>query len=184
MHQINIRLNEKNFDRLDKISRESGHSPSTMGSNIISQWVDLYHCKIRRGDVIFSKPILKKLLDALDRSYIDEISEYMAGHIIKEIKMQEGDVNYASLVEHILKWNKVNHLPINKINKNANDLNQANLDETEMFVSRHMLGRNWSELECKTYKKTFENIGRTIVSSEYDDDTFSFEVIKRRELAR
>ena len=186
MHQINIRLNEKNFGILNRISDESSQSPSTMGSIIINQWLDIYHCKVRRGDIMFSQPILKRLLDSLDRTQIDDISEFMANHIIKEIKMQEGEVNYHNLIEHILKWNKANHLPLNKISKknnvNKNSFNQTNLDESDVFVSRHTLGRNWSEIECKTYKNAFELIGRTIMSSEYDDDTFSFEVIKKREL--
>ena len=178
MHQLNIRLDEKNFEILNKISHESSQSPSTFGSHIVKQWIEFYYCKMRRGDVIFSQSILRKLLDALDKSHIDEISEFMANYIIKEIKMQEGNVDYSVLVDHILKWNKANHLHMSIIEKT----NHHNTNESDIFTSRHNLGGNWSEMECKTYKRVFEMIGRTILSSEYDDDTFSFEVIKKREL--
>jgi len=175
MHQLNIRLDEKNFEILNKISRESSQSPSTLGSYIVKQWIEFYYCKMRRGDVIFSQPILKKLLDALDKSHIDDVSEFMANYIIKEIKMQEGDVKYSVLVDHIIKWNRANHLPISVIEKTNHDAN-----ESDIFVSHHNLGRTWSEMECKTYMQAFEMIGKTIMSNEYDEDTFSFEVIKTR----
>ena len=177
MYQLNIRLNEKSFEMLNKISDESNQSPSTLGSHIVKQWIEFYYCKMRRGDVIFSQSILRKLLDALDKSHIDEVSEFMANHIIKEIKMQEGNADYPVLVDHILKWNKVNHLHMSMIEKTNHNVNESNI-----FTSRHNLGKNWSEMECKTYKRVFEMIGKTILSSEYDEDTFSFEVIKKREL--
>ena len=139
---------------------------------------------MRRGDIIFSQPILRKMLGALDKSHIEDVSEFMASHIIKEIKIQEGDVSYFSLIEHILKWNKANHLSLNKIKKkpNGNNIDRKNLNESDVFVSRHNLGKIWSEMECKTYKRVFEMIGKTVISSEYDEDTFSFEVIGTREI--
>ena len=178
MYQLNIRLDEKIFGMLNKISYESSQNPSALGSCIVRQWIEFYYCKMRRGDVILSQPILRKILGTIDKSRLDEVSEFTANYMIKEIKMQEGDVDYPILVDHILKWNRVNHLHMSMIEKT----NHHHTNESDIFTSRHNLGGNWSEMECQTYKKTFEMIGKTILSSEYDDDTFSFEVIKKREL--
>ena len=175
-HQLNIRLNQKNYTILDQISKDQNQSPSTVGSQIISQWIEFYYYKMHRGDVIFSRQILKKIMGILDKSKIDKVSEFMAKHIIKEIRLQEGNVTYPVLTEHILKWNKGNNLKLNKITQN--DVGNYN-DSSDMFISKHSLGCNWSELECKTYTKAFEMIGKTVVSREYDEDSFCFSVINR-----
>ena len=104
-HQLNIRLNHENFTLLNQISKDSKQSPSTVGSQIISQWIEFYYYKIHRGDVIFSKQVLKKIIGILDKSEIDKISKFMAKHIIKEIRLQEADVTYPVLSDRILKWN-------------------------------------------------------------------------------
>jgi hypothetical protein len=77
-HQLNIRLDHENFTLLNQISKDAKQSPSTVGSQIISQWMEFYYYKIHRGDVIFSKQVLKKIIGILDKSDIDKISEFMA----------------------------------------------------------------------------------------------------------
>ena len=161
---------------LEQISKDRNQSPSTVGSQIISQWIEFYYYKIHRGDVIFSRQILKKIISILDKSKIDEVSEFMAKHIINEIKLQEGDVPYSVLIEHILKWNKGNGLQLNKIRQNNKNHNDECMD---VFISKHSLGCNWSELECKTYTKAFEMVKQNVISSEYDKEMFCIKVINR-----
>ncbi len=161
---------------LNKISKDKNQSPSTVGSQIISQWIEFYYYKIHRGDVIFSRHVIKKLISILDKSKIEKVSEFMANHIIKEIRLQEGNVTYPVLTEHILKWNRGNSLKLNKITKK--DAGNYN-DSSDMFISKHSLGCNWSELECKTYTKAFEKIGQTVTSIEYDEDSFCFSITNR-----
>ena len=175
IHQLNIRLNHKNFVALEQISNDINQSPSTVGSQIISQWIEFYYYKIHRGDVIFSRQILRKIISILDKSKIDKVSRFMAKHIINEIRLQEGEVTYSVLAEHILKWNKGNGLHLNKIRHD----NKHNDECLDVFISKHNLGCNWSELECKTYTKTFEMVKQNVISSEYDEDMFCIKVINR-----
>ncbi|MCA9812679.1 MAG: hypothetical protein KC483_07435 [Nitrosarchaeum sp.] len=178
IHQLNVRLNHKNFVILEQISKDINQSPSTLGSQIISQWIEFYYYKIHRGDIIFSRQIVRKIISILDKSKIDEVSKFMAKHIINEIRLQEGEVTYAVLAEHILKWNKGNRLHLNKI-RHSDDHDDESLD---VFISKHNLGCNWSELECKTYTKTFEMVKQNVFSSEYDEDMFCIKVINRNVL--
>ena len=91
--------------------------------------------------------------------------------MITEIKTQEGtNLSYLTLVDHVVKWIKINHLIFNKIEK----------ENCDLFISKHELGRNWSELECKTYANAFELIGKAISNIEFEDDIFSFEVVKHK----
>ena len=177
-YQLNIRLDHENFTLLNQISKDAKQSPSTVGSQIISQWMEFYYYKIHRGDVIFSKQVLKKIIGILDKSDIDKISEFMAKHMIKEMKLQEVDVTYAILSDRILKWNKGNGLQLNRIKQN----NSRNNDCLDVFISKHNLGCNWSELECKTYTKAFEMIGQNVIFSEYEDDMFCIKVRKRDDM--
>jgi len=179
IHQLNIRLDHENFIVLNQISKDTKQSPSTVGSQIVSQWIEFYYYKIHRGDVIFSKQVLRKIISILNKSKIDRISKSMAKHIIKEIKLQEGEVTYPVLVEHILKWNSLNHLSINRIKQSSSD-NHHNDDYcADVFVSKHSLGCNWSELESKTYTKAFEMVGQSVISHEYDEDMFCIKVTNK-----
>ena len=177
-YQLNIRLDHENFALLNQISKDAKQSPSTVGSQIISQWMEFYYYKIHRGDVIFSKQVLKKIIGILGKSDIDKISEFMAKHMIKEIRLQEADVTYPALSDRILKWNKGNSLQLNR-SKQSNNRNDGCLD---VFISKHNLGCNWSELECKTYTKAFEMIGQTVISSEYEEDMFCIKVINKDDM--
>jgi len=172
-HQINIRLDQETFTLLNDIAKEENHgSPATHASQIIRQYVEFYYYKIHRGDITFSQPIIRKFVESIGENEFEEISKYAANFIINEIKSQEGPVSYEILVEHILKWNKGNHLVMNRFEQDGG---------SDIFVSRHNLGANWSEIECKTYSKIFEMIGKTVINQEYDkEDMFSFEVIVKR----
>ena len=129
-------------------------------------------CKIHRGDIIFSQPIIRKFVESINQDKFEEITDFTANFIINEIKSQEGPLNYETLVDHILKWNKGNHLVMNRFEQDSG---------SDIFVSRHNLGANWSEMECKTYSKIFEIIEKTVINQEYDEeDMFSFEVIVKR----
>jgi hypothetical protein len=178
IRQLNVRLNQKNFAILEQISREINQSPSTVGSQIISQWVEFYYYKIHRGDVVLSRQILKKIISILDKSRIDEVSKFMARHIINEIRLQEGEVTYPVLTEHILKWNKGNGLQLNKIRHNDNQ----DVECLDVFISKHNLGCNWSELECKTYTYAFEMVKQNVMNSEYDEEMFCIKVINRDDI--
>ena len=175
IHQLNVRLSHKNFAMLEQISKDINQSPSTAGSQIISQWIEFYYYKIHRGDIIFSRQIVRKILSILDKSKIDEVSRFMAKHIINEIRLQEGKVTYPILSEHILKWNKGNGLQLNKIRPDDNHGDEC----IDVFISKHNLGCNWSEIECKTYTKAFEMIKQNVASSEYDEEMFCIKVINR-----
>lgn len=179
MHQLNIRLDHENFILLSQISKDVKQSPSTVGSQIVSQWIEFYYYKIHRGDIIFSKQVLRKIVSILDKSKIDRISKSMAKHIIKEIKLQEGTVSYPVLVEHILKWNSLNQLSINRIKQDSSNNHHNDDCCSDVFVSKHSLGCNWSELESKTYAKAFEMVGQSIISNEYDEDMFCIKVTNK-----
>ena len=48
-----------------------------------------------------------------------------------------------------------------------------------MFVSKHSICRNWSEIQCKTYANVFDMVGQTVLSEDYDsDDSYSLEIAK------
>ena len=169
--QLNTRLDGNILAIFNDIAKQMNLSPGTLGTQVITQWVEFYYYKIQRGDVILSKQILSKFLDAFDKKRIDEVAKYAAKVMIDDIKTQEGsDITYQTLVDHILKWNKGNHLIFNKIEK----------DDSDMFISKHSLGYNWSELESKTYAKVFQSIGQTVINTEFEDGIFSFEVIRHK----
>jgi len=169
--QLNIRLDGKTLAIFNDIAKQMNLSPGTLGTQVVTQWVKFYYYKMQRGDVTLSKQVLSKFLEVLDKKRIEEAAMYAAKVMMDDIKTQKGNkITYQTLVDHILKWNKGNHLIFNKIEK----------DNCDMFLSKHDLGYNWSELECKIYAKVFQSIGQTVINTEFEDNIFSFEVVRHK----
>ena len=154
---------------LQQIADDMNLTAGTLGTKIITDYVEFFYYKIQRGDVTLSQPILKVVFEALDSAKIDTIANKTADYIISEIKAQEGNVTYDILIEHFLKWNKGNHLLFNRIKQKDSDI----------FVSKHSICRNWSEIQCKTYSNTFEMVGETVLEKSFDsNDSYSLEIAR------
>ncbi len=167
--QFNLRVKTDIMAILQNIADDMNLSAGTLGTKIITDYVEFFYYKIQRGDVTLSQPILKSIFESLDSAKIDAIAKKTADYIISETRAQEGNVTYEILIEHFLKWNKGNHLLFNRIKQNGSD----------MFVSKHSIGRNWSEIQCKTYANVFETMGETVLEKDHDsDDSYSLEVAR------
>jgi len=167
--QFNLRIKTDIMAILQNIANDMNLTAGTLGTKIITDYVEFFYYKIQRGDVTLSQPILKSIFEGLDSAKIDEIAKKAADYIISEIKAQEGNVTYEILIEHFLKWNKGNHLLFNRIRQKGSD----------MFVSKHSICRNWSEIQCKTYANTFEMVGQTVLEKSFDsDDSYSLEIAR------
>ena len=167
--QFNLRIKTDIMAILQQIADEMNLTAGSLGTKIITDYVEFFYYKIQRGDVTLSQPILKSIFEGLDSAKIDEIAKNASKYILSEIKAQEGNVTYDVLIEHFMKWNKGNHLLFNRIKQKGSD----------MFVSKHSICRNWSEIQCKTYANVFDSIGETVLSKDYDsDDSYSIEVAK------
>jgi len=167
--QFNLRIKTDIMAILQQIADDMNLTAGTLGTKIITDYVEFFYYKIQRGDVTLSQPILKTTFEALDSKMIDEIAKKTAKYILSEIKAQEGNITYEILIEHFLKWNKGNHLLFNRIKQKGSD----------MFVSKHSVCKNWSEIQCKTYANTFEMVGETVLGKDFDsDDSYSLEIAK------
>jgi len=172
--QFNLRIKSSTMAILQQIADDMNITAGTLGTKIITDYVEFFYYKIQRGDVTLSQPILKTIFEGLDPKMIDDIAKKTAKYIMTEIKAQEGNVTYEILIEHFVKWNKGNHLLFNRIKQKDSDL----------FVSKHSICRNWSEIQCKTYANTFETIGETVLEKSFDsDDSYSLEIAKPDQVA-
>lgn len=166
--QFNLRIDPDILNGLADIAGNMGVSPNALATKALTDYVQIYAYKIQRGDVTLSKPIIKKIFEAIDPERFDEISEYTANFIVSEIMLQEGKITYEKMLEHFMKWNK-GRFQFNRIRQ----------DGTDLIISKHMICRNWSEIQCKMYSRCFELIGETVVKKEFDsDDSYSIQVAR------
>ena len=167
--QFNLRIKPDSLAILQQIAKEMNLTPSSLGAKIITDYLEFYYYKIQRGDITLSQPILKAMFEAINPKKINQISRVTANHILSEIKSQEGRITYDVLVEHFLEWNRGNHLTFNKISQKDSDL----------FISKHSICRNWSEIQCKTYANAFEMAGQIVLEQDFrSDDSYSLEVAR------
>ena len=169
-HQLNLRLATDVHAVLNKISEETDIAPTTLAAQILTEYVQFYYYKIHRGDVTISQHVLKQYLKTINPSKIDEMATNVANYILSEMRIQEGKLDYDIVSQRILKWNKGNHLILNKFSNKDSDV----------FIAKHELGKNWSEIQCSVYTKAFKNIGETVLDSEFDECSFSIELAKHK----
>ena len=166
--QVNAQLELDVFAILSEIADEQNIKPSTLVGKIITDFVQIYHYKIQRGDITISKPIMKKIFESIDPKRKQEIIDFTSDFIVSEIKVQEGKITYEKLLEHLVKWNK-GRFQFNRIHQEGSDL----------IISKHSMGKMWSEIQCKIYAKCFETVGETVLDVDYEsNDSYSIEVAK------
>ena len=169
--QLNIRLSTDVHAILNQISEENNIAPTTLASQILSDYAKFYYYKIHRGDITISQHILQKYFEGIAPEYIEDMSNNVADYIISEMKSQEGKINYDILSQRILKWNKGNHLILNKFSNK----------DSEIFIAKHELGGNWSKVQCATYSKAFDKIGESVMEQDSDECSYSIEIAKHKD---
>jgi len=166
--QVNGQLDWDTYAVLLEIAEGQNIKPSTLVGKIITDFVQIYHYKIQRGDITLSKPIIKKIFDTIDPKKKQEIIDFTSDFIISEIRVQEGKPTYEIFLKHAMKWNK-GRFQFNRIRQGESDL----------IVSKHSLCKMWSEIQCKIYAKCFEMVGETVLGMDYDsDDYYSIEIAR------
>ena len=167
-NQLNLNLPSDLDMIFTQIAKERKISPARLGHQIITQYIEFYHTKILRGDITISTEVLKNVLELVDKSKLNEIAKLISNEMYNKIKFQEGEVNYAILVERMKKWNAGNSLQFNEIER----------DTYWVFSVMHKLGTNWSDIESRSYEKLFNKIGMRVLETEFDDTTFTIKVEK------
>ena len=166
--QVNGQLDLDVYAILLEIAEGQNIKPSTLVGKIITDFVQIYHYKIQRGDITLSKPIIKKIFETIDPKKKQEIIDFTSDFIISEIRVQEGNPTYEIFLKHAMKWNK-GKFRFNRIRQEGSDL----------IVSKHSLCKTWSEIQCKIYAKCFEMVGETVLEMDYDsEDSYSIEVAR------
>ncbi len=101
--QVNAQLELDGFAILTEIAEGQNIKPSTLVGKIITDFVQIYHYKIQRGDITISKSIMKKMFESIDPKKKQEIIDFTSDFMVSEIKVQEEKITYEKLLEHIIK---------------------------------------------------------------------------------
>ena len=110
----------------------------------------------------------EKMFESIDPKKKQEIIDFTSDFMVSEIKVQERKIICEKLLERIIKWNK-GRFQFNKIQQ----------EDSDLIISKHSMGKMWSEIQCKTYAKCFETTGETVLDIDYEsNDSYSIEVAK------
>ena len=164
--QYQFRLEDEDAKIFEEILEEDERNPSEMTRIIMKRYLRFRRTKTQRGDVTISKALLRSRHEGIKKTEITTIAEKDARYVISEMKKQESNLTFNELVKRIKEWNKESkiRLVIEPIGNNT------------AFSQLHDLGGKWSEIQCKMYCKMFEIIGCTVITKEWSENTFNFEV--------
>ena len=164
--QFNFRLDETYSKKLKKAADEKDIKSSTLAADIVKKSLDFWEKKRERGEVTQSHYVIAKYMDILKTSRIDDCVSDISSYVLSEMKIQMGTLDFEEFEKRILKWNKENSIEFVKFRE----------IDSIVYVSKHDLGRNWSELQCKVYVKMLETMNRTIINKEFDGAMFSITI--------
>ncbi len=164
--QFNFRLDEKYSNKLKKVADEKETKPSSLAADIVKKSLDFWEKKRERGEITQARFVIAKYMNILDASKIDECTEDIASYILGEMKIQVGKLDYEEFEKRLLKWNKENNIEFAKFEE---------LDSI-IYLSKHDLGRNWSELQCKIYIAMLKKMDKIVLENELDNAMFSITI--------
>ena len=164
--QFNFRLNENYSKKLRKMSEEKETKPSSLAAEIVRKSLDFWEKKRERGEITQARFVIAKYMNMLDSSKIDEYIEDIASYILGEMKIQVGKLDYEEFEKRLLKWNKENNIEFAKFEEH----------DSITYVSKHDLGRNWSELQCRIYMMMLKKMDKTVLEHELDNAMFSITI--------
>jgi len=166
--QINPRIGVSIFEKLEIESQRKGLTITSLAGNILEDYVNKRTLKEERGDITIGKQILRYLIQN-NNSKQDEMEsdiEKAANEILAEWRLQTSNLTFNEFDKRVHEWHNLNKLRIRSFHD----------DEHVLYVVKHDLGYHWSEFQCKMYCKILEKLGKMIVSSSFDDLSFTIEV--------
>ena len=164
--QFNFRLDEKYSKKLKKASEEKETKPSTLAADIVKKSLDFWEKKRERGEITQPRFVISKYMTMIDPSKIEESVEGITSYILGEMKIQMGKLDFDEFEYRIMKWNKENNIEFARFDDN----------DSITYLSKHDLGKSWSDIQCKVYSKMFEKMGKIVVEKESDNVTFSITI--------
>lgn len=163
-----FRLEEAESKIFDRILKEEERTASEMTRIIVKRYIRFRRTKTQRGDITISKALLRSRHDGIKKSETVKIAEKDASYIISEMKKQEKKLVFDEIIKRITEWNIESKLRF-----------EVETVENNTLISQfHELGERWSEIQCRMYCKMFVLIGCTIISKDWTETTFSFEVTR------
>ena len=166
--QINPRISVPIFDKLEIEAQRKGLTITSLTGNILEDYVNKRTLKEERGDVTIGKQVLRYIIED-NNSEQDEMEsniEKASNEILAEWKLQTSNLTFNEFDKRICEWHNLNKLRIRSFYDNKH----------VRYVIKHDLGYHWSEFQCKMYCKILEKLDKMIVSSSFDDLSFTIEV--------
>ena len=166
--QINSRISISVFDKLESEAQKKGLTITTLACKILEEHADKKALKEERGDIIVGKQILRYLLqnNIAKQDNLKSNAERAANEILTEWKLQTNNLTLKEFDKRILEWHNLNHLRIRSFCNN----------EHVRYVVKHNLGSYWSEFQCIMYCKILESLGKVIISSDFNDLSYTIDV--------
>ena len=115
-----------------------------------------------------SRQSIKRRHDSIKKTDIPRIAKEDTIYIITEMKKQVESLDFDEVLRRIIEWNEENKLSF-RVEYTGNHIKCTQI---------HDLGQRWSELQCRIYCKMFETVKGTVISKDWSETMFSFEVAK------
>ncbi len=165
---VSYRLSEQWHDLLTDMCKREKRTISQMSALIVEQFLKFSGQKSKRGEITMSRQSIKRRHDSIKKTDIPRIAKEDTIYIITEMKKQVESLDFDEVLRRTVEWNEENKLSF-RVEYTGNHIKCTQI---------HDLGQRWSELQCRIYCKMFETVKGTVISKDWSETMFSFEVAK------
>lgn len=164
---VSYRLSDNFHTDFMNLCHNEKRTPSQMTAIIVQQYLKFFGQKSRSGDITMARPAIKIRHDSIKKSEVPSIAKNDAKCIIKQMRMQVPVLSFEEVLRRITEWNEENKLNF-RVEKVGNNTT---------ITQFHELGERWSEIQCRMYCNMFESIKSTVITSDWSETMFTFEVV-------
>jgi len=164
---VSYRLLDNLHEDFMKLCHNEKRTPSQMTAIIVQQYLKFSGQKSRSGDITMARHAIKIRHNSIKKSDIPQIAKNDAKYIIKQMKIQIPELSFEDVLRRITEWNEENKL----------SFHVERLRNNVTITQFHELGERWSEIQCRMYCNMFEIIKATVITKDWSETMFTFEII-------
>lgn len=148
--QVNVRMDAKDFEALQKLAEQNGMSASAFLSRMAKSYLEWEYIAPKVGLIPIQKEMVKDLMDAIPEDTLKKVAIASADKFMERMNMITGK----SGLESFLAATRI------RVERSGFAYNEF-YDEsghTRLFV-KHGIGRTWSFFFCTFHERIVHNLG-------------------------
>lgn len=164
---VTFRFKNETLNQLRKEAEHNRISLNTLASQIFQSHVEYHKYSSQAGMVSFPKSLLVRIMNRLSEREVESLSEHIAKNEIKDMtRLMKSAYSLSAFLDVFESWLRVSGFAYKR----------ETIDNSEIFVVQHEMGRRWSIYFEKLIEYVFKDLNENKPSFEVTDNSVAFKI--------